>query len=700
MRKKYNTLNEEMNRMKSLFGESRLYGNLVDKKEEIITEQYGFFRNLDSLFKVSLKSFDDLGTFTKFVNREIKNVDDIIKHFDEFNTLWRVVLPNVKNWTGLENNLKKLKKITDSGNLNTIPKNEWIDDVLPGFPEKGGMRDMVDDMWRKANGKNSLLPQNIGKQEIAVTTKGELVVGTDVNGVIVYKNDAGNIIPSEQIKNIPDVEEVKYFDIDGNEIDVDDVNYKDGETKLYDEFGNEIDIDGKKIEVDEKGTTVYDVNNEEVGVIDQDGNIIDSKGNVVDKNGKIITKAADRIKYTDFTEMSDADIEELMQEKVNSSESGGITVDEVNVPPELSKQYSENQQLLEELRASRKSADEIEQKRLDLEIKKQETEQLRLQKEMAEVEGRRTVVTDKDGQEKIKEKTETELEEKLGVNKFSAWWKKNISKRLENIYLLKVKEGDSKAVKNLKFWGSSMVDPFGLFKQIPEDLSKTQLSKAQVRFFRFLGGNAVNILSWNLIMYHLFGNNNFSMTNIWGTKFEYYKNYSPLGFFIRGYLGTEYDSFCSELKDKTGFCCEKSDDCPDFVGKFVESIPNRMKSKYGNLDCDKLRKLIPDGEHMDDEEKKNFIESEAKRWNKEILDKLDLGFMEYPMKFYGLIDDKMFEVGIDAVDNIKMEDGETSVVDGYFQELTATKCAEDLKPKPFDEDYDEVIVVEGDFKNI
>lgn len=136
MKRKYNTLNEEMKRMKSLFGESRLYGNIVDKKEEIITEQYGFFRNLDSLFKVSLKSFDDLGTFTKFVNREIKNVDDIIKHFDEFNKLWRVVLPNVKNWTGLENNLKKLKKITDSGNLNTIPKDVWINKILPGFPEK------------------------------------------------------------------------------------------------------------------------------------------------------------------------------------------------------------------------------------------------------------------------------------------------------------------------------------------------------------------------------------------------------------------------------------------------------------------------------------------------------------------------------------------------------------------------------------
>jgi hypothetical protein len=47
MKKKYNTLNEEMNRMKSLFGESRLYGNLVDNEEKnILTEGYRFFRGL------------------------------------------------------------------------------------------------------------------------------------------------------------------------------------------------------------------------------------------------------------------------------------------------------------------------------------------------------------------------------------------------------------------------------------------------------------------------------------------------------------------------------------------------------------------------------------------------------------------------------------------------------------------------------
>ena len=44
MKRKFETLNEEINRMKSLFGESRLYGNLSDYQEEnIITEQFKFF---------------------------------------------------------------------------------------------------------------------------------------------------------------------------------------------------------------------------------------------------------------------------------------------------------------------------------------------------------------------------------------------------------------------------------------------------------------------------------------------------------------------------------------------------------------------------------------------------------------------------------------------------------------------------------
>ena len=47
----------------------------------------------------------------------------------------------------------------DSNKLKDIPEKIWVSKVLPGFPEKGGMRDIVNDMWRTANGKSPYLPQ-------------------------------------------------------------------------------------------------------------------------------------------------------------------------------------------------------------------------------------------------------------------------------------------------------------------------------------------------------------------------------------------------------------------------------------------------------------------------------------------------------------------------------------------------------------
>lgn len=39
MVRKYGTINEEVNRIKSLFGESRLYGNLVEQEDSLSSEE-------------------------------------------------------------------------------------------------------------------------------------------------------------------------------------------------------------------------------------------------------------------------------------------------------------------------------------------------------------------------------------------------------------------------------------------------------------------------------------------------------------------------------------------------------------------------------------------------------------------------------------------------------------------------------------
>ena len=205
MKRRYNTLNEEVNRMKSLFGESRLYGNLVDNKEKnILTEGYRFFDNLSDAFKLTFRSLDDLGKFTKFINVEINNVDDIVKHVRQFPGLWKTIASGVKNWDAVLKNLEVLSGLQKSDKLKNIGTLDWYDS-LAGYPQIGGMQDMIDDMWRVSKGKDSTfenLPAVIGtKKAVYDPEKGGIVIKTEKK----YKNDVlidseGNVIATRDDK--------------------------------------------------------------------------------------------------------------------------------------------------------------------------------------------------------------------------------------------------------------------------------------------------------------------------------------------------------------------------------------------------------------------------------------------------------------------------------------------------------------------
>ena len=139
MKRRYNTLNEEVNRMKSLFGESRLYGNLVDNKEKnILTEGYRFFDNLSDAFKLTFRSLDDLGKFTKFINVEINNVDDIVKHVRQFPGLWKTIASGVKNWDAVLKNLEVLLKKNDIKEILKI-----LEKLVLGYSSKSQILDKV-----------------------------------------------------------------------------------------------------------------------------------------------------------------------------------------------------------------------------------------------------------------------------------------------------------------------------------------------------------------------------------------------------------------------------------------------------------------------------------------------------------------------------------------------------------------------------
>jgi hypothetical protein len=246
MKRKYNTLNEEVNRMKSLFGESRLYGNLVsNEKTNLITEagpgKRFFARNLAKAFNVTLKSFEDLGQLTKFLNREINSVDDMIKHVDDFPGIWKAVASET-DMGAVRRNLVKLKKVDESNLLKGLSKEDALD-IINGFPSEGGMQDMIKDMWLKANNKNTLLP-SVKDTRIAVIdpkTK-QLVIGKQntETGVVVGINKNGEMVTVEKPK---------------------------GEWKKGDDLDMErTDIKGEFIDYIEvpKGTTLDDLNNKSV----------------------------------------------------------------------------------------------------------------------------------------------------------------------------------------------------------------------------------------------------------------------------------------------------------------------------------------------------------------------------------------------------------------------------------------------------
>lgn len=206
MKSKFKNINEQIDRMKSLFGESRLYGNLVEDKKIVIKEQARFFRKASDLFSVAFKSFDDLATWNKFINVEIRNIDDIIKHVDDFSAMWKIIDPNIK-MADLKEVLKGWKLAQSKGMLKDLPQ-ESLYGVLKVIPEKGGMREMMYDMWLEANGMSRNLPATTGEKRIVKQnpTTGEIMVGTKNNeGIVVYKDKDGEVVFTEKVDDIDDI---------------------------------------------------------------------------------------------------------------------------------------------------------------------------------------------------------------------------------------------------------------------------------------------------------------------------------------------------------------------------------------------------------------------------------------------------------------------------------------------------------------
>jgi hypothetical protein len=197
--KKINNLNEQLNRMKSLMGDGRLYGNLVDKKpinEWRIIGQ--FAKNSDEaleLFARAEKYYDDAvksgkvskvpsmiddvvkssgqGSFETILSRFSRNldtVDDMIKHMDEFDDVYKAVL-SPKQYDSYKS---FIKFASENGieNLDIIRGIESGSPYFMRFPAELNLRWVIFAQWFKKQ------PNSVKKEVV------ELLRGTPTDKIV------------------------------------------------------------------------------------------------------------------------------------------------------------------------------------------------------------------------------------------------------------------------------------------------------------------------------------------------------------------------------------------------------------------------------------------------------------------------------------------------------------------------------------
>lgn len=193
--KKIITLNEEINRMKSLFNDSRVHGNL---NESILLTEQGIGKKLMkalSSVAVVLKGFDPK-LLTNFLETEIKNFDDLTKHLNQYDTIWKKIIPSVKDFDYVRDMASELSRIQNKGTLGNVSE-DLISDTIRNIPKEGGLREAFLDMWLEAQGKSvKNVPDNTQRVVVKDTKTGEniLHVKDEVGGIKTYREKSGEMV--------------------------------------------------------------------------------------------------------------------------------------------------------------------------------------------------------------------------------------------------------------------------------------------------------------------------------------------------------------------------------------------------------------------------------------------------------------------------------------------------------------------------
>ena len=192
MRKKYSTLTEEINRMKSLFTEERLYGNIVEK--QLLTEG-NVFKYLGKAFaNSSAPAVKSLGHIrvNKAFSSAIDNFAGLSKHLNDFDDVWKAMGLTGDELRVSKGTIKNLGDLESSGILSKFDIYKEVNGFRPieTISTKGGLRETVmlkywDDTGIKPPSSQYTSPPSKIDNPSTVTMDGSgLIRLTDSDGVV------------------------------------------------------------------------------------------------------------------------------------------------------------------------------------------------------------------------------------------------------------------------------------------------------------------------------------------------------------------------------------------------------------------------------------------------------------------------------------------------------------------------------------
>jgi len=243
MKRNFKNLNEQISRMKSLFTEERLYGNLTEN-QNILNEQ---FRKVGEFVDDVLKKLQKSG-ITKIPKAvELKNADDLITFFSNNKNLWKSLGYPVDAVEGIISNILKSKSFDPFNKYNGRYIFEYI-------PAEGNLRHTVLQIHRENIGDATFF-----NQLKKITDDVDVKTGKGKGEEFITKSD---ILPDTPTGYKPKIEPEKPKEIEGgktNDIDAEDVDY----VEIKD-----IDDVNKKIE---GGNLKEDISNEtDISDLDED----------------------------------------------------------------------------------------------------------------------------------------------------------------------------------------------------------------------------------------------------------------------------------------------------------------------------------------------------------------------------------------------------------------------------------------------